>query len=166
MKLDKALELFLSEYPNPATVRAYKGILLPMIEAVGKSRSCELVSTPDLLEYVADHVRTPDHAHATIRKHIKSIKTFFNWLVKIGELPKSPAEGVRQIRLRRDVNREKAMRDDEFERIVSYYQWQPQKLAIILFLGDTGCRAGGGSHTPTQQVRFTQLDRNRLGEGR
>lgn len=46
MKLDKALELFLSEYPNPATVRAYRGVLQPMVESIGRGRSCVPGSNP------------------------------------------------------------------------------------------------------------------------
>lgn len=153
MKLDKALELFLSEYPNHNTVRAYRGVLEPMVMSIGAGRAVTRITTGDLLEYAADNIRTPDHAQATIYKQIKTLKTFFNWLVRIGELDKSPAAGVRQIRRKRDVNREKAMRDEEFEKLVSYYQWKPQQLAIVLFLGDTGCRAGG-----LASVRISALD--------
>ncbi len=143
MNLTHAIQVFLGQY-KPSTRRALEYPLLSMAEYVGPARPVDSIKPEHLIEYAAALEERP-YAPVTVRKHIKSIKTFFNWLVKIDALIKSPAVVIKAKRLQAYVSRDKAMTDGELERILSYVKWKPRDHALLLFLADTGCRAGGAA---------------------
>jgi integrase/recombinase XerC len=144
MKLKDAVTLFLGEYQKPSTRRTYHDVLIPMCENIGAGRPVENIQTVDLIAYSQD-IRERGYREATVQKHFRTIKIFFNWLVRLGEIPASPARAIRQKRLSGRVTREKAMTDTELSRILDFAKWHPRNYALILFLADTGCRAGGAS---------------------
>ena len=136
MNLSKAVAVFLRSKPNLRTRKAYRLCLEPMVEYIGPARPIEKVTALDVVEYVAT-IHERDIAHATKRKHIITVKTFFNYLVSIDVLEKSPAKSVRTPR-RKSNSRQKAMKDDEYDKLLDYAKRSsPRNYAMLLFLGDT-----------------------------
>lgn len=156
VNLRAALDVFLDQYDNPRTRRAYADSLDPLVDAVGNGRPFAHITSLDLQTYVGK-LRRKDYSPATINKHIKAIKVFCNWAVRSGILTGSPAVAIKSSRPPRQIDRDKAMHDDELEKILEYAKHvTPRTYALILFLADTGCRAGGASGL---RVRDIDLDR-------
>lgn len=145
MQLKEIAETFLNNYQNPGTRKAYASAISPMVQFLGPDRPVQLIQPVDLVQY-AQHMSARNLAPATVRKNLKSIKTFFNWLVSLELLEKSPAAAVKVARLKRYVSRDKAMTDEELDHLLDYAKWKPRDYALILFLADTGCRAGGAAN--------------------
>lgn len=142
MKLKEAVELFLDQYENDNTRRAYAQSLEPMRDYLGPDYTVERIKPTDCADYWGCLIEN-DYSKATLRKHGKNIRTFFNWLIRLDEIQINPARAFRLPNLPRYHTREKAMKETEFERILDYAKWDPRYHALVLFLGDTGCRAGG-----------------------
>lgn len=143
MLLSRAVELFVNEYKGE-TRTTYKHVMEDMRDFVGPARSVAEIKPEHLLEY-AQAVKSRKYADATVRKYLKSCRTFFNWLIKIDVIDKSPARAVKIPQLRKYVSRDKAMTDAELEKLLAYVRWKPRDFALILFIADTGCRAGGAA---------------------
>jgi len=143
MRLEIAVSLFLSRYDNPNTRDAYKTCLTGLLPTLGQM-SVRDVRPAHLVAYVAT-LDERNFAPATRNKHVKSIKTFFNWLVAIDELPKSPAVAVKTRVPPKRITRDKAMSDSELAAILRITYHKPRDYALILFLADTGARAGGAA---------------------
>lgn len=143
MQLKKALNIFLADYKE-STARAYAGCLHPLLEVLGPAREADRVRPIELTEYIHDLMSDERGlSEATQQKHIKTIKTFFRWLHRMEISDSDKSKNLRQKRISRQIDRNKAMKDDELEAILTYAQYFPRNYAIILFLADTGCRAGG-----------------------
>lgn len=156
MRLDKAIDLFLGEH-KPSTRRSYFYILGSMKDFMGPAREVDQIPPSMVVEYHAIlHQR--DYAPATVQKHVKGIKAFFNWLVKLELIHRSPATAIRRKRLRREISREKAMTDKELDAILEYARWHPRDYAMILFLADTGARAGGAAGLKVEDINFDMLE--------
>lgn len=156
MQLKHAIELFQGE--QRATTRAsYEYVLNHMMGFVGPDRPVKLITTTDMLEYIST-VKARDIAPATKVKYIKTVKTFFNWLVKTGYLEESPARAIRNINLPNYVQRDKAATDEEVARVLEYAKYKPRDYALILFMADTGCRRGGAAGL---QIKDLLLDQQR-----
>jgi len=144
MKLSQAVELFLGEH-KLTTQRAYAHSLLPMRDWLGPARDLSDISSALLIEYFQKRIHNRGYALATIQKHTKGVKTFFNWCVRIGELDKSPAAAIRGRKLPRAIDRSKAMTDAELAAMLSAVVYKPRDYALLMFLADTGCRRGGAA---------------------
>jgi len=156
MKLEEALRLFVDSYANPNTRRAYEGVLEPFVSAIGPKRDVEIITPVDIQRYIADlthrlvryegHSRRPAEAGAlsdfTIRKHIKTIKTFFNWMVRLEILMRSPVR-IQVQKVPIGVRQDRKATDEEVELILRACFGHTRNYALVLFLADTGCRAGG-----------------------
>src|SRR5690554_1755087 len=94
MRLDKATSLFLGATINPRTRSTYAYALTRMVDFVGSGRELEQVSPELLLEY-SNLIHSQELSPSTKQKHIKTIKMFFNWLVKNEFIAKSPARIVK-----------------------------------------------------------------------
>ncbi|MBZ0315422.1 MAG: tyrosine-type recombinase/integrase [Anaerolineae bacterium] len=156
MKLEEAIRLFVGKYDKPSTRRAYHQVLTDMALRIGAGRPVERITTVDLLIYVQE-IKERGLKHATEYKYIKTMRTFFNWLVRIKVIPESPVAAVENKRPARSVGRNKAMTDEELAILESYVLWKPRDLAILLFLADTGCRAGGAAHLRLQDLDLDNL---------
>jgi integrase/recombinase XerC len=144
--LRHVLDVFLGQYDNERTRKAYAESLIPLVEAVGGGRPIAHVTSLDLQTYAA-RLRKRGYAPATVNKHIKATKVLFNWAVKSGLIAGSPAAAVKTSRPPKSVGRDRAMHDDELEKILEYSKHvTPRTHALILFLADTGCRAGGAAN--------------------
>lgn len=151
--LRAVLDVFIGQYDNQRTRKAYSDSLVPMVNAIGGGRPISHITSLDLMTYAA-RLRSHNYAPATINKHIKAIKVLFNWAVKSGLIAGSPASAVKTSRPPKNVERDRAMHEDELEKILEYAKHvTPRTYALILFLADTGCRAGGASN-----LRLGHLD--------
>lgn len=153
MKLANAVSLFLSRYDNPNTRDAYKTCLTGLLPALGHLNVRD-VRPSHLVAYVA-LLNERGFAPATRNKHVKSIKTFFNWLVAIDELDKSPAVAVKTRVPPKKITRDKAMTDSELAAILRITWHKPRDYALILFLADTGARAGGAAGLRVKDLDLT-----------
>ena len=152
MRLDNAIRLFIASTHNPATRRSYMQTLRELESQIGGGRPLVNVESAHIIELIqALHVRRL--APATIHRHIKTIKAFFNWCIHLEYLEKSPAAPVKNRRPQTYIERDKAMSDDELAAIISYVRWKPRDHALVLFVADTGCRAAGAAG-----LRLADLD--------
>ncbi len=144
MKLNAATELFLKSFENPQTRRAYRSGIELLKQIISPDTPVADIKPMQII-LVQQAIEARKWTQATKRKAVKSIKTFFNWLVKYEVLEKSPARAVKTKRLPTYVSRDKAMQERELQKVLDYVFFKPRDYALILFLADTGCRAGGAS---------------------
>lgn len=145
MQLQTAIEKFVRGY-KASTARAYEGVLQQLAAALGPARPLERIRRFDLTEYIND-VRSDERglAPSTQEKHVKTIKTFFRWLEEQELLDRDLGKHLKQKRLPRRIDRAKAMSNAELDKILAYTRYHPRRHAIVMFLADTGCRAGGAA---------------------
>lgn len=156
MKLQAAIDLFLNSYPNPGTRRSYSQCIATLLELIPATTPLADITSVHIIQ-VGQHIEAQRWKPATKRKAIKGIKTFFNWLVKYDIIEKSPARAIKTKRLPTYVTRDKAISDTELEELLSFVQFKPRDYALVLFLADTGCRAGGASGLRVQDIDFDHL---------
>ncbi|MCI0729654.1 MAG: tyrosine-type recombinase/integrase [Chloroflexi bacterium] len=78
-------------------------------------------------------------AKATLSSRLQAAKTFLNWCVARGYMERSPAAHLRRIRYGRS---EKVMRPSDLSKMLAEVQDSPRDRALIMFIADTGARAG------------------------
>lgn len=157
MQLQVALELFLRHYTNAKTRYNNERLLLPLIQWLGTTRDVDRVTPIEIHEWIAQIHEQPrrfenHHRHPTeegglspytIHGRIKSIQTFFNWLVKMEviDAAKNPVRNVEQKPLPSYVPEHRIATDEEIELITRVLFGHPRNYAMFLFMRDTGCRA-------------------------
>lgn len=171
MRLVEALKLFVGEFPNKNTQRAYRAILKQLVDTIGPFRPAENVSNVDLHTYVQDlksseiqyikHPQRPNLAKplsaATVNNHVRVIKHFFAWLVEMEVLEKSPAASLKSPRQTRRGDRNKAATPEEIEVMLRAAFGNPKSYALCMFLVDTGARAGGAAGLKIADLDFDNL---------
>ncbi len=143
MKYRDAARRFTGQYSNPFTKERYLQTLSLLERFVGEEKDIAKITTPDLLDFASAVRSDYQYAPATIYQHIKQTKIFFNWLMKMKFITTNPATNLRNPTPAKNIERDKAMSEIELEAILRYAYHDPLKHAVILFLADTGCRAGG-----------------------
>lgn len=148
MELKHAIQLFLSEQ-RPTTSESYRHPLKRMCDFFGPSRLITTIKPADLAEY-RQHLETlrvngNPYAPATMLKHIKTLKVFFNRMAKMEVIDRSPAFILKQKRLPTYVSRDKAMTDQELAVLLDFVKRKPRDYALLLFIADTGCRISGAA---------------------
>lgn len=157
MHLSDAISLFLGEY-KPTTRKTYAASLTIMQGYLGPARPLADIQPAHVIEFFQKVIYSRDLAPATIQKHTKTVKTFFNWCVRIDLLVKSPALAIRGKKLPRNISRDKAMSDAELSAIIEAVRWdKPRDFALILFLADTGCRRGGVAGLQLKDIDWGKL---------
>lgn len=156
MQLSAAIDLFIGQYDNPATQKAFRHSLIRMRDWLGPSRHVSDIEPSLVLEYFQKVVMQGGYAAATVQKHVKAIKTFFNWAVRVELVVRSPAAVIKGKKLPRAVDRSKAMSDDELSRLIEAVRFKPRDFALILFLADTGCRRGGAAGLRMEDVDWKE----------
>lgn len=154
--LGRAAKLFLEEF-KPTTRKSYGYTLHEMLNLVGSARPLQDIGPEHLLEHI-QYVRSRPSVKspATINKHVKTIRTFFNWCVKNGWIAAPPpSAALRFEKKSAAVNREKAMPDSTYETLLDYAKWDSRAHALVLFLGDTGCRIGGAAGLKWEDVSIS-----------
>ena len=157
MLLSKAISLFLGEH-KATTRKTYAASLTIMQGYIGPARPIADIQPAHVIEFFQNRIYNQNYAPATIQKHTKTVKTFFNWCVRVDLLVKSPALAVRGRKLPGNVSREKAMTDAELAAIIEAVRWdKPRDFALILFLADTGCRRGGAAGLQLKDIDWGKL---------
>lgn len=153
MNLNQAINLFLGEQ-IPSTRRSYFYVLAAMRDYLGPARPLDAVTSAALIEYTQSvRARPGVRSPATVNKHIKTIRTFFNWCIRVNLLqPPPPSAGLKAIRQPRAIDRDKAMPDSLYEQLLDFTKWDPRYHALVLFVADTGCRIGGAAGLRWQDV--------------
>lgn len=169
MKLEDAATLFLGSYDNLRTRRNYSETIKPLISWLGPSKDVQQVTAIDLhiyVQYIRDRpARWSDHpiipekegqlAPATVDKHIRVIKRFFNYCIEVDLLAKSPAESLKQKRQQENVDRDKAATPEEIEILLRVAFGQPERYALARFMVDTAARARGAA-----ELKISDLELN------
>jgi len=155
MELQRAFSLFLGEQIPPPR-RSYFYVLKAMQNYIGLTRPLDAVKPDDLIEHMQNIRARPEvKSPATVNKHVKTIRTFFNWCIKTHLMqPPSPADALKRQRQSKFVDRDKAMSDYLYEQLLEYARWTPRYHALVLFLGDTGCRIGGAAGLKWSDIDF------------
>ncbi len=151
MLLKDALTLFINEFSNAATKKSYYYSLIPMSDYIGPCKPIDQITPVHLVEY-HQHIKLSPNSPATINKKVKGIQRFFNWCVSLDLLIKSPASAIHSKRRIQKVPKLKAMTDEEFHALLDYTKWRPRDHALVLFLGDTACRAAGAANLKIEDV--------------
>lgn len=154
MNLSEAITLFLGEY-KPTTAASYAYILRDMEAYLGPIRPVDSFEPADLIRY-SQHYRKKTNprtgnriAPATEKKYATTVKLFWSWCARMQLITHTPAAVIKRPRVERYIGRDKAISDAELETLIEWikntrYGISPiRNLAIVLFLADTGCRAGG-----------------------
>lgn len=156
MELRKAVELFLGEY-KPSTRKAYSGAVLPMRDWIGPARSLGEVRPEHVLEFFQVKIDGKKYSPATRQKHLKTIKTFWNWCVRFGFIDRSPASAIRGKKPPRRYNRDRAMTDDELLDLLDFCKYKPRDYALLMFLADTGCRRAGAAGLRVSDIMWEKM---------
>lgn len=166
MKLEEVLSAFLKLYINsPHTHRSYEQTCDRLMNALGSKRRLETITKIDLINFVAD-LEKEDLAPATIYRHKKVVKRIFSWLYdEMEAIESNPATVIHQQRLDKRVPSDKAMTDEELEKILDYLKYRPQYLAIVHFLADTGCRAGGAAKLKIDKLNIKKREADVIEKG-
>lgn len=160
--LQKAVLLFLGEY-KPTTRKSYEKLLQAFVNFVGPARAIESINPAHVLEFM-QHIdaRPTVKSVATYNGYIKTLRTFFNWCIRVTFIPKSPVVGVRLRPRPSNIPRTKAMPNERYSELVQYahaleiVRKDSRPLAFVLFLGDTGCRVGGAANLQWSDINFAE----------
>ncbi|GIK63841.1 MAG: tyrosine recombinase XerC [Chloroflexota bacterium] len=180
MQLEQALDVFLRQY-KPSTRVNYDGILRPLIEWLGTTRDVERITAIELQEWInklndqatrfEGHPKRPAaegqlSAH-TIHGRIKTMRAFFNWLVKMDVLPSSqnPVRNIKQKTLPRQIASSRIATDEEIHLITMATFGNVRDYAIVLFMRDTGCRAMEVAGLRLDKLNLSNLTAEVLGKG-
>ncbi len=142
---------------KPATLRWYDQRLKPMVEHF-KDRLLSSVTPGALRRYIVE-LRSRKSRYdnskyrkqcagglsvATLHGHFRALRHFFKWCADEYGLDIEPMRGVRFPRLTHDASKRASM--DDLNKLLGACGTDVSGLrdrAILLFLADTGCRAGG-----------------------
>lgn len=153
--LRSAIHLFLGEQ-KPSTRKSYYYNLRDLHLYLGDARPLSDITTEDIIRFGQHYrnritVRSP----ATYNKLVKTLRTFFNWCIKMDLMPPpSPARSIKRLRQVVAIDREKAMPDDVYTKLVEYAKGKARAYALVLFLGDAGGRIGGAAGLRWKDVDF------------
>jgi len=152
MKLHEAIELFVDRPEiRPETRNTYLKDLNQMQGFLGAERPVSEILPVDIMRY-ANHLnkQAAKKSAFTFNKHVKTMRTFFNWCVKAQIMEKSPASVLRRKSINESVPKSKAMPDSKLIKLLEYIKetprgWMPREEALVRFLADTGCRISGAA---------------------
>lgn len=142
MQIQHAIEDFIVFLEANGRARRTVEVYAWRLQCLGGLPELELV-TPRQVEGIIAGLRRSDIALATLAGYVQAVKSFFSWCCKRGLIRDNPAGGVHKVSLRgRQVV--KAIRQVDLNRMIGLARQRGMilELAVILFLADTGCRAG------------------------
>ena len=169
MELQSALDKFLLLDRAKSTRETYSKVLARFVTDIGPGRPIQLITPEDVNAYVlklrdrtrkwdTHPSRPPVHeplAAATVYKHIKTIKRFFNWCVERGYLAESPARQLVNRRPRLLLGEGKAATEAEVRAVLRQARSDRRNFAIVLLLVESGARA---SELAGLKIRNLRLD--------
>lgn len=180
----EVLGLFLLEDRAPATRDTYRKVLMGVIDFLGPKRPVDQVTREDILRYV-EYLRNKKERYQghprreteegglspkTVEKRVRTLVTFFHWMVDRGYLEHSPAARLKLRRYQRPPGSTKAATPEELRAILEIAEakarlGRKKYLAIFLFLCDTGCRAGEAASVLVGSLDMRQMGAWVLGKG-
>lgn len=166
MKLGTLLETFYAEYDNPKTLKAYRYSLGRFVDLMGGEDVDVTRITPlDIKQRYQIPILNKGYSVASVRSHFQKVKRFFNWCVELMIIKTSPAVVLKLPRMPERINDNRAMSDEDYEKLLIGARSDPRNYALITFLGESGVRAVGAS-----RMRIPYLDIKRktalvLGKG-
>jgi site-specific recombinase XerD len=145
MQLKEAVPLFLDQY-KASTRKSYASVLKPLMQRCGEALPVAEINRLDMIRYT-NHIRQESgYSPATIRKHIKSLKTFFYWCVRLELIPKTPMQEIKSVAVDTYIGVNKAMTDDQLSRLYTYMDKNQIRYtrhrALVATLDDSGARIG------------------------
>lgn len=145
MHLSEAVALFLGEY-KPSTRKSYCYVLRDFESYIGPSRPLEDIAPTEIIRYAQRLDERPTiKSPASYNKYLKTLRTFFNWSVKMHFLAETPVLAVKLKKTQRRVPKDKAFPDHALAQLLDYCKWIPRADALVRFIADTGCRIGGAA---------------------
>ena len=158
-----AIENFLSQYTKYS--RAAYGSVLNNLQTkfLAPDRELSTIEPINLVQYMAFTDKREDiKSDSTYNKYVQTLRTFFNWCVKMELIASSPASVLKNRALRGSVPVGKAMPQGVLSRLIEYatdyekVQRDARPLALIRFLSDTGCRIGGAADLTRDRLNLTE----------
>jgi len=121
--------------------------------------------TVDDMDAFAVSLRRGNLAPASVAGVIQAVKFFFRWCVEREYLSKSPARYLAKPRLDFRVTN-KAIRQEDYDRLIRYVRLREnlQLEAILMFLGDTGCRVGELCSLDVTNIDFDKMEATVVGK--
>jgi site-specific recombinase XerD len=163
MTLTEAIEALLlatrADGRSESTVTSYRSKLGHLVDFLGGDVPIEAITVQDLRRYIVDlqdrerlYEDHPHHAPRagqlspfTINSYVRSMKRLFNFLEEEGVIETNPVRRIKTPRASRDVPH--AISAEDFLALLKSTEGEGlsdrRDRAIILFLGDTGCRVSG-----------------------
>lgn len=159
MQLSTLIGMFLNNYIT-TTRKSYTYPLNRMRDHMGPARDITEITPAHAHEYRLHIMSLVDEGYFTLKtaeKHIKTVKTFFNWCHKMEFIPASPMRVVKTPRVPRRISRDKAITDEEVRLLLDYTRINPRNRAIIYLLADSGCRAGGACNLKIKDLNLEEM---------
>lgn len=155
LSLKSAVDLWLGEQ-IPTTRKSYFYNLRDLRAYVGDERPLNDITGEDMIRF-SQHYRNKSgikSAH-TYNKCVKTVRTFFNWCIKSDLMsPPSPALAIKRLTTSQKIPRDKAMPHEAYLQLLDFCKWDKRGYALVLFLGDTGCRVGGAAGLRWADIQF------------
>lgn len=170
--LSQVIEMWLNVQIK-TTRQSYKGVMADLLSFLEMDMPLTDVEPDILVNYInAVENRKAVKSLATVNKHIKTVKTFFNWAERMQFIYGNPSRILKRRSTPDYVRRDKAMSDVELNIVVAHARERIQigttdtqgkiinvdryrDLALVLFLADTGARRRGAVG-----LKMTDLDMN------
>jgi site-specific recombinase XerC len=145
------------------TIEVYK----QRLKVLGELGEVEAITARQVDELIA-RLRASGIARATLAGYIQAIKTLFSWGVKRNYLQSNPAKGLYKPRLSYRVD-SKAIDQGDLDQMIEYARENKLNLeyTLLVFLADTGCRAGELRNLNLSDINLTKLEalaRGKTGE--
>ena len=161
MLLQEAFQLFLNAKRGEVSeemIKWYQRRLKPLLTQFG-CRDIETITADDLRAYratlLAKNTRWEDHptrpmekgglSPYTLHQYIRSIRTFFKWLVEEERIASSPAARLKPPSLPK--NPPKEVTEESMIKMLDYAEKHASKrdYALLCFIADTNARAAGAA---------------------
>lgn len=171
-RIERFLRTRITSAPSPKTIRWYRMILERYADYC-ETQSVDWRTAETLMDFITDlmtldsryeaHPKRPNEkgglSIATIRGYGRGLRAFFNWCVEWDVVESNPMERVKLPR--QDEKIPKAAHYDDFVKMIGVAVanaslgrlWAVRSLALLLFIADTGVRAG-----EVADLRFRDVD--------
>ena len=152
MLLSEAIKVYVqaktADGLSERTLTCYRRTLSYLLAFVG-DREVGAVTVNDLRAYLADLRTRQGHGAVlsafTIASYLTMTKAFFHWLAADGVIAENPAQRIKKQKGKRD--QPKAIDTEDLRKMLDASEGasveERRARAVLLFLADTGCRAGG-----------------------
>ena len=153
----------------PSTIASYIRVgenLLTYLDERGMPATASGVGREHLEAFLADLGERV--SPATVAKHYRSLQQLFRWLVEDGEIPASPMERMRPVKV--PVQPVDVLTDDEVRALLATCKGNTfenrRDTALLRFLDDTGARASEVLGLAVTDLDQVQQVANVMGKGR